>query len=222
VVLALSPFTALSAPTTFSDGTFIDADWSVAFVFDDTASRPATFTVNQVGTGGNPGAYRFETHRMDQGNLHVVSLHSGFLYDPAVSGAISAIDFSYDLTHPSTYSGSYWPVLAQNGTYYAPQAGDVAPLGGAWTHFGHNDLDALDFTRQFGSGAVTPDFSSSGAPMQFGYFFANTHVSGVGNFFSYSSGIDNFQVTIVPEPSTWALLLLGGATLALAARKRSL
>jgi len=217
VVVGVSVCPARSGTITFSDATFNNAHWSTSSIYDDTVSGPATFSVSQVAAGGNPGSYRRETHRLDQGTLHVGNLANEFVYDPSVDGALSSIAYSYDLMRPvtHTYAGSYWIVLFQNGSYFTPLgSGDVPPPGGTWAHYEHAGLEASDFTG-FTVGVGAPDFSSTGAPIQVGYNFANTNVSGVGNFFTYGSGIDNFAVTVtpVPEPTTLLLLALVGWSL---------
>jgi hypothetical protein len=221
VVVAVFVSPARSGTITFSDATFNNADWSASAIYDDTVSGPATFSVSQVATGGNPGSYRRETHRLDQGTLHVGNLANAFVYDPSVDGAISSIAYSYDLLKPltQTYTGVYWVLLFQNGSYYTSLVpADVPPPGGAWTHSEHAGLEPSDFT---GFTVGIPDFSSTGAPIQFGYNFANTSVSGVGNFFTYGSGIDNFAVTVTPVPEPTALALLGIGGLALLRRRSS-
>ena len=58
---------------------------------------------------------------------------------------------------------------------------------------------ASQFNNFTGIGPPEPDFSSSGGPMQLGYFASNG-VSGGGAQSTTDSGIDNWSVTLVSAP----------------------
>ena len=91
----------------------------------------------------------------------------------------------------------------QNGSYYIPNVADY-PTANQWVSFAHTGLTASDFSLIGGSSH--PDFSASGSPIEFGYYTSNGTGFGTGHT---DSGIDNYSASIVPEPSSTALILFG-------------
>src|ERR1700740_1096256 len=90
---------ALSAQGSFSDGTFNDTDWNAVAIWNSTEPA-ATFSAQQMTSGGNPGAYRDVKHTLPSaGNLFVAHSRNGAIYNPGTQGAISSISFSHDLIH---------------------------------------------------------------------------------------------------------------------------
>ena len=91
-----------------------------------------------------------------------------------------------------------FPLLKQNGNYYQVyDAGNPA----VWTHKVFSGRTSSDFVNAIAgtSGApLNPDFSSSGALIQFGYGTANGSDSVVP--ITTVSGIDNWAVTVVLKP----------------------
>jgi hypothetical protein len=87
-----------------------------------------------------------------------------------------------------------FPLLAQNGYYF--QVYDAGtPL--VWTHRTFSGLTATDFVNAnagTSTGPLHPDFSGSGAPIQFGYGTANGSDSVVP--ITTVSGIDNWSVAL--------------------------
>jgi hypothetical protein len=218
---------AAAADQTFSDGTFNDADWTHVKLFD-SSPIPRVLTASQSISGGNPGTFQLLTQ--DRGNLGLGYAHlmAGAIYSPTVSGAIDRLSFSYDVQSFITVPGgggfaSFSPLLLQNGTYYTLSIDGSITLEdhaqiGSWVHWVHPrllppdppGLFAADFIRS-GAGPFHPDFSASGAPIQFGYFTDNLFIeTGSGQF---AAGIDNWSVIVttqpVPEPSILTLLFCG-------------
>ena len=202
------------AATIFSDGTFNNADWTNTKILDTAGN--ASFAAFQVASGGNPGSFQETNQSLNQGWIGAGHLNSAFLYNPSVQGAITSIDFRYDLIEFSPLNGIevvYQPLLFQNGTYYTTGGENLNQA--VWTTFTHSGLPASSFTdTEFGytlpgSGPATPNFSSTGGPIEFGFFSGNTPIGGP---FTTSSGIDNLVITLhtasatVPEPSYVALL----------------
>src|SRR4029079_9306362 len=112
---------AAARATIFTDGTFVDADWTASKIVDTTAGQAATFAAGQVATGGNSGAYRRVAHTYDAGSIMVAHLRAGAVHDPSVDGAITSINFSYDLFHfnpPPSQAVAFGLLVLQNGTYY--------------------------------------------------------------------------------------------------------
>lgn len=186
----------------FSDGTFADADWDSVEIGDTACG---SFTAAQVTSGGNPDAFRRVTHSFCLGSLDVGHLRVAAVYDPPTQGAVSTVSFAFDARHLNAspeVAVAYAGLLFQNGSYYI---GPVDPVfGDGWTHFERSSLTAGDFSRVGpGPGPATPDFSSAGAPIRFGYFTANSSQGGpcdpadpcsVPQF--RESGIDNWSVVV--------------------------
>jgi hypothetical protein len=95
-------------------------------------------------------------------------------------------------------------VLLQDGNYYTRTAGADMLGPGGWESFSHAGFQASDFTNVLYDGTrgdQHPIFSSDGSPIQFGFMG-----QGRGAFQSIYWDIDNFGVTVVPEPSSAILL----------------
>ena len=201
IIILCAAFTLAHAHaqgTTFYDGTFSDSDWTGTKIYDTTAGQSATFSASQTASGGNPGAFRETIQDYGTGGIRVGDLDSNFIFNPATQGAIASIDFSYDSDAFATgISGAigYGLVVFQNGSFYASDAEDVVTAN-QWNTFSHTGLSATDFTLVGGSS--NPDFTDTGSPIEFGYYTSNGTGFGTGHT---DSGIDNFSVTAVPEPS---------------------
>jgi hypothetical protein len=201
VLLGAAAIAAAAAPAgaqigvAFRDGTFADADWAATVISDTSAGHVGTFLAQQVGAGGNPGAYRYVRHNYCQGAFIVGHLRAGAVYDPAVQGAATTISGSYDLTHinpPPGQGVGYGLLLRQGDTYYAVAAGDTV-TGTGWAAFVAAPTPASGFQRVTGLGPEQPNFSATGAPMQLGYYSGNTSTSGC---LQRESGIDNWAVVV--------------------------
>ncbi|MBN8281453.1 MAG: hypothetical protein J0M16_12660 [Gammaproteobacteria bacterium] len=227
VLLAASGALALSGPARaatieFFDGTFADADWTVAKISDNTPGAGASFTATQVATGGNPGEYREVIHVYGLGSIIVGYLRNAATFDPSVSGSIVSLAYSYDTQRLQLNTGAvaYTPVIFQNNTWYGLPAYDTT-TNQAWTSFGLSGLTAASFIARVGSGPAAPDFSATGAPMVFGYLSANTNTNAAVTA-TRSAGIDNWRVEVttanVPLPAGGWLLATG--VVAIAARYR--
>jgi hypothetical protein len=199
------------ADVMFSDGTFDDADWSGSVL---ASVGGTSFSSSQTAAGGNPNAFRQLQHTYGgNGSIFTGHLRDGAIYDPATQGAVASISLSFDLIgfdFGASNAVSYQALLFQNGFYYSSSEFRLiqAPSD-QWKGFDLSDLEAADFFRLNGSGE-TPDFSATGALIQFGYSASN----GTGNNQQTmtDSGIDNWSVRItsVPEPSSFFFLGLVG------------
>lgn len=217
-----------AASVSFTDDTFVEAEWSSQQFLSGTAASV------QVATGGNPGQFRQTgLSGLDNGqSIIAVQLHSPSVYDPASQGAIASIDFAFDLKFLGGSAGTsvvgYRLALKQNDSLFfsrdfdpddpalllgvATGPGDGAP-GLTWEHFSFSGVTVAEFKQQ--SGTSTLDFSASGAPITFGFLT----VTGVDrDDTSTQSGIDNWAVTVnavVPLPA--AVWLAGSGLLGLLA-----
>lgn len=180
---------------TFTDGTFANGDWNLTpFITGGTGSISAT----QQLVGGNPGAYRQTTNSAAGGAPEMISfqMRNGASYDPSKQGVISGIDYSEDsiLLKGEGDGLGAGPALEQNGKFYfGPYF--VTP-NFVWANHAFSSLLAGDFTLLdlskpgFADLTMHPDFSASGAAIQFGFFRSN-HISD-----TRSGGIDNWSFTI--------------------------
>jgi hypothetical protein len=218
LILGSVPFRA--AALTLSDDTFFETQWNAGQVFDATGT---TFTASQQLSGGHPGECRQTVHSISspRGSILVSHVFSGAQYDPALDGEIGSIDFALELRFVGGSVGTsqvgYQLVLEQAGSLYNALATAAVALGpgdglpGAWSSHSFTGLVASSFTLLAGAGPAQPDFSSAGAVIRFGYLTQNSALS---TPIATTSGIDNWSVTILPEPRTPVLVaavLLGSA-----------
>jgi len=208
----------------FSDVTFSNGDWTIQNLPYAETDPGATFAAVQVTSGGNAGDYRQTTLNYSGPNQGIVVGHlaTNAVYDPSL-GAIGSIDFAFDLrffnfpgTGPSPSNAvGYGALIEQGGQYYRAPA--VATVTNSWVHFAFSTTAA-----SFNSPIGHPDFSATGAPITLGYYTANG--TGHASATTTISGIDNWSATInpaaVPEPATWAMLLLGFGSMGAILRRR--
>ena len=209
-----------AAPVVFTDGTFNDADWVTTIEVDTTPDL--VVTAGQVPTGGNPDEFRSITHQFTRFNTGTLHVQVSQVYNPAVQGAIESIDFSADLKRltPDRFLVHNF-VIVQNGEPYALLGGDVFNTFNDWTMVSKLNVTLADVSPRPVAFPL-PDFSTSGAPIMFGY--TGSAFSSATDLKTITSGLDNWRVTInrvkAPEPSTLALFLLGLLGIGLVARRR--
>jgi PEP-CTERM motif len=208
-----------NASVTYSDSTFLDANWVGHNVLDTTAAHNATFSAAQNLSGGNTGPYR-ETqlsysssgNGISQGDF-IVQLMAGATYNPHTSGAITSLSFSLDSLIASSSGGTppliVGLVILQNGSYWSDNS--LVNTAGSWVTTSEPTLVANDFQLIVSTSTIRPDFSTSGTLMSFGYITGSSYTSDVPAVLSLDTGADNFSVTVngVPEPSSLVLLALG-------------
>lgn len=186
------------ASVQFLDSTFNNTDWQSETI---TSGKGGTVAVQQRDARGEVGSFQEITNTVHQAskgvNSDVLGLHwrVGAIYDPQAQGAITAIDYSEDaiLIYGFGQGQAAGLALSQNQQIYLPVSRLITPEP-SWTHKELNDLQAQDFVAM-GTTDQHPDFSATGAPIQFGFFRANTTTNAQ---YSIISGIDNWSASINP------------------------
>ncbi|MBS0360113.1 MAG: PEPxxWA-CTERM sorting domain-containing protein [Proteobacteria bacterium] len=234
---------ASAAQTTFSDTTFNTGDYTLGAFTDPTV------TVNSYGqttTGGDPGGALqglvSSTGSNAQGVL-LTALNNTFVYDPGASGAITSLDVSLDrFTNPTnggevSLVGSYsLRVLAeQDGQLYQATFifGPFGQPGGTWNLLSQSGVVASDFTQlnssNFAGAGSVGGLNFGGDAITFGFAMRGSGaVNGDGTLSTFPQTndlrADNFTLSVngVPEPETWALMIVGfgSAGVLLRARRR--
>ena len=206
--------TAHAMPVVLFDGTFSNADWTETI----TSTAPgASVIAQQLLSGGNPDRYRSVQHSYLT-NIHVVHVNNNLIYDLG-NGSIDSILFEFDLL--DTGSMTYTMGFLQGGILYEAGKNPAMLSGiGGWSSFSLT-LTAAEFFSQ-PAGLMNPDFSTSGAPLIFGFHTENT--GSPGSPLTRTTGIDNLRITInraIPEPSSAALFAVGLIALSLLGWRRN-
>ncbi len=183
------------------DGEFLAQDWSVSPVQPTAPATPPTVLTERIETGGNPGAWRRMSVTLGSGTGSAAVFYRSETarYDPAAQGAVKVVDHAEDcaLIPPNELvSVESALLIEQAGRRYVAnttsQCGAAAWAGRA----GRASLAAQDFRLfdgpECGSGESCPDFSSAGAPLQFGYWRIAFATPGV----TVVHAIDNWRVTV--------------------------
>lgn len=186
---------------TFQDGEFQDSSWSAEVVY---SVGDVSFSAGQVAVGGNPDAYRETTHELlTAGTIYVVHLMTGATYAPS-AGAITGIACNVDVKKLPSQGGDidYEVALKQGGKVYI--SGENHFSSEEWSTLTISGLVESNFIEVTDEGLWYdnhPDFSSAGAPIQFGYFSADQTLSSRLLIF----GVDNWEVIVTTEaPPAWA------------------
>jgi hypothetical protein len=225
---------------TYSDAIFDNAHWSQQVLFENYISQ--SFSSGQEPTGGMPDAYRrnhlFGDETTNNGGVGpagatVGHFWSGPTWNPAAHGEVSGLMFAMDAvafddrptgqTVPTGVQVAAGFLLRQGGVVYIrnPTTNFSGP-NGVWSSLTYSAFSPTAFTR-FDEQPDSPDFSTSGGPIEFGYY---TRASATFPFINNHFGVDNFAVTvstpgpIIPEPNI-LILLAHGSILAAISRRPS-
>lgn len=192
------------------------ANWSASAI---NTTGGFSFVVSDPAAGGNGGAYRGIAHSSTAGFAQGTVIHThaqGWI--PSVQGAITTLDILLDVNcfdGGTSQAVGFGLIVVQGGVvFYGPTFTPLTSSG--WrTDLRRTGLTAASFSA---SGVGSPDFSSSGGPIAFGFFSSNGTANGVP--IGSSSGADNFAVALdaVPAPGTAGALAL---TSLLALRRRA-
>ena len=207
------------ATVEFYDGTFNLDDWQTA---DYYWGNGGSITLTQINSGGNPGQFLEIDHFLQSGatNSVVYGLHTrnGATYTPSVQGEITAVDFSINYQNLQTtgMGQGFAFALRQDGNIYhvfqslsgtVPGWQQDMHLGLQETSFGLMTPIETTFIIDFN---YHPDFSPTGSQIEFG--LATWNASGSTSL-TEIVGYDNWTVTVIPEPATFAILALGSLIL---------
>jgi hypothetical protein len=214
---------------TFTDTTFNYSDYSSSpFTQNYTSGSGTTLTSGQT-ANGNPGtAYESVAHIVVGGGILATAVNSNFVYDPGTMGAIGTINASLDRYATAGQSSgvanySLRILAAQGGNLYEDIASFPGDGGSVWNTLSQTGITANDFGLFSSSDLAGADFTShpnfSGGPITFGFAMYRG-----GTTIPYDTTVraDNFslEISAVPEPATWAMLLLGFAGIGFMAYRR--
>ena len=212
-LLVLPAINAHGGVISFSDTEFLNANWIGVEVQDTTPNDSFTFSSTQLGTGGNPGAYRQVINQLNTptaSNIASGHLFQGGSFDPGQDGTFISLDMSLDgigIGGPAGAMG-YGVLLEQDSNYFSVGLGQVLNSTG-WMTFSGTGLVESDFIA-LGAGAL--DLSNAGTPVSIGFFVSN---GTFGQPSTNEGGGDNWSLTIqtaqtaIPEPSTFVLFGVG-------------
>jgi hypothetical protein len=196
-----------------SDPAFSNVDWDLV-VYSSTSQSGATASQASDGNG-NPDPYMTVTHTLAVPST-VRSIHvRKSAYNPTTQGGIESITYSQDAriiaTEAGTIGGSTGPALRQGGKIFVIENGLTSAirdslntaLPSPYKVIQHQTLTAGNFVELVGANqfnfAQQPDFTVNGAPIEFGFFVANSHTVSVPT--TRIIGADNWSITIKPAPS---------------------
>jgi uncharacterized repeat protein (TIGR01451 family) len=139
------------------------------------------------------------------GGVSVSHFSPMFVYDPS-TGAIGRVRLAVDGRFLGGSAGTSQfalrPSIRQGGTIYIPTGslaleaalGSGNGMEGPWYRLEMDALSASEWVAQTGSPG-TPDFSTSGSPIQLGYL--TTVSESQGNTLSITGGVDRLAYTII-------------------------
>lgn len=200
-----------AAQTVYEDGTFDLVNWNEygPFLF------PADLVGGDLGSSqlsgdGNPSNHlRFEIEGVPvplgtSTSAWGILINDTAVYDPAVTGAIQAIDFNFDGRLPPGESGTRVLSLAvEQDTYrWAAIAKRAFVANESWLPEQITGLVAADFTpHTWGEPGqpANPDFSATGSPIAFGVATGTSCPASAdcsGPAIPIAVDIDNWKVTV--------------------------
>lgn len=210
-IATLGVASGAAADVTFSDTEFANANWG----FETAVVAPGGSSAGTQTGGGNPGNARQLTNSVNSGGtvfgFSRYGTTVGTRYELNTQGAIATVDWTIDSRWLSGIGGQGHSIGlgVKQGTVVYVADFEITGSSGNWNTHGGISLTAADFAPLISGPAV--DFSSTGAPLRFGFIVGNSSTGG-----AYTNAVlyDNFSVTIhsVPAPGTVGLAALAAAT----------
>lgn len=246
IAVLASATPAFAGTTTFSDSNMMLSDYTVT---TNLPTAAFTAQVYQGGDpdGGTSFATYYAATGPTSPAPKFWALSNSFVYDPSAQGAILAIDAAMDQVVAISYNNSSVAldgtplqirILAeQNGELYRSRSVTATQaVQGVWVSTSVTGLASADFLRLDPENPFAPptltglDFA--GGAIRFGFEISHFGVlvnggASTGSTISYH-WIDDLQLTLntqdptsaAPEPSTWAMMLLGFGLAGGAMRRR--
>jgi hypothetical protein len=231
--------TAPAMAVTFYDGTLNPSDYALT-----SYAAPGVFTTFGQTSNGNPGTALQATYSTSGANPVgelFTAINTGFVYNPLIDGAIGSLSASLDRYFDPRVDGDQSNVGSYSLRVFAEQDGNTYQAifstpsgqpGGYWLNLAQSGIAASDFklfdpSNYADSGSAT-GLNYAGDAITFGFGMrASGAVDSMGAPVTTSSSgtlrADNFRVTVngaVPEPATWAMLVVGFGMIGGALRMR--
>jgi PEP-CTERM motif len=232
-LILIIPVPAYASSVTISDGTFGSFSTTTPVLSDPGI----TSSVVQCTSCGNPNFglqinFAFPNTGTANFSASLAVIDNTLTYDPTTQGVITSINTSVDknltTTAQGTITNTFRPLIEQGGNIY------LAAVSG--NTFNNPPTSSTSYLAFSASGLAASDFSlydpTTGSldPSTNPDFGGSAMLLGLGQFTSYPPGTiaevdyDNLSFTInsgVPEPSTWAMMILGFAGIGFMAYRRS-
>ncbi len=185
----------------FSDGDFTSG-WQYVQV---TTANGGSWSVKRNNVGKNPGNYLITDTSVagDCAAVYGFGFKTDAVYDPHERGPLESFDYTEDAKLIDGFGGGQanGPAIRQNGKMYRIPHLDTNAIF-TWRSFPRPAVHATDFVCVLGGqcGADVdpsdhPDFSSAGAPIEFGFVRANSQIDGEPPY-AITGAIDNWKVTL--------------------------
>ena len=232
-VMLLAVFPASASTVTFTDGTFAPSNYTTQIVYNGIPAN--SVSIGQCATCGVAGSLGFAiSFSQPQGGgtqQFGAAVNSLFSYNPSVQGAITnlsaSVDKNFTVNNDRGYNNTFRPIIYQGGNFYsAAFLGTPVTTASStgYLNFSLPTLAANDFSRfdPLSGQFITsdhPDFAGTQILFGIGQALGASGVAGT----IVTSQFDNLRfdvVNAVPEPSTWALMILGFAGVGYVAYRR--
>jgi uncharacterized protein YjdB len=163
-------------------------DLGTGWTTSSTTSLPTqsnhSQTVSYQSDGGRSDGFRQMAHSMIGVGTFTVYHRRELEYDPAVSGAITSINYSEDQKMFNTPSSVGWGFFVEQGSNRRTKSIGTAVFSNPeWASASIANMKASDF----------PDINFSAGKIKFGFYRANTSTSGI---YTVTHGIDNWRVEV--------------------------
>jgi hypothetical protein len=210
------------ADLAFNDTTFSDTNWVPGFPM--TSGLGGTAGGGPVNASGNDYVQLSVTNNGNRSGMAAYCHNGTFTYNPATQGAITNLDYAWQLIAISSASippvAFARPALRQGGTLYAVSP-SYSTANLTWTPLSATNLAASDFGNLFTSNgqinvnlANHPNFSSAGAPLEFGWVaISNTGQSASANSATFGLDAVSLVVHTVRQPPSLGIQTIAGVVI---------